>query len=98
MALITLEEAKAHLGLDGFNDRDATVTQKIEEASVIVLRHIKATDAAWTPETAPADIKAATKFVLYDLYYHLEGSENGDAVLSRTVVEILRFHRMPSIA
>lgn len=98
MALITLTEAKAHLGLDGINDRDPVVTQKIEEASAIVLTHIKATADQWTDQTAPADIKAATKFVLYDLYYHPEGSQTDDSVLSATVISILRHYRMPSIA
>lgn len=98
MALITLTEAKAHLGLDGFTDRDAAVTQKMEEASAIVLKHIKATEPVWTDATAPYDIKAAVKFVLYDLYYHPEGSNDDDAVLSRTVIDLLRSYRMPSIA
>lgn len=98
MALITLAEAKAHLGLEGFDDRDAMVTQKMEEASAIVLKHIKATEPVWDATSAPYDIKAAVKFVLYDLYYHPEGSNDDDAVLSRTVIDLLRSYRMPSIA
>ncbi len=98
MALITLTEAKAHLGLDDIDDRDPVVTQKMEEASAIVLKHIKATTSQWTDQTAPYDIKAATKFVLYDLYYHPEGSQTDDSVLSRTVLNLLSPYRMPSIA
>jgi hypothetical protein len=98
MALITLEDAKAHLGLEGIDDRDQSVRQKMEEASAIVLKHIKAAEPVWTPETAPYDIKAAVKLVLYDLYYLPSGAGEEESVLSPTVINLLRGYRDPTLA
>lgn len=98
MALITLEDAKGHLGLEGIDDRDAIVLQKIEEASAIVLKHVKAKDPVWTVETTPYDVKAAVKLVLYDLYYLPGGAGEDDSVLSSTVLNLLRGYRDPTLA
>jgi hypothetical protein len=98
MALVTLDDAKRHLGLEGINDRDAIVTQKMEEASAIVLKHVKAKDPVWTVADVPFDVKAAVKLVLYDLYYLPGGAGEPDSVLSQTVLNLLRGYRDPTLA
>lgn len=98
MALITLEDAKGHLGLEGIDDRDAIVLQKIEEASAIVLTHVKAKPPFWTVDNVPPEARAAVKLVLYDLYYLPGGAGEPDSVLSPTVLNLLRAYRDPTLA
>lgn len=110
MGLVSLTRALRHLRLvddeeiDDSADLDIPhieeVMEKIEDASAIVLKHIKDPDneAELTPETTPGDIQAATLLVLSDLWEHRAGSKDEDVVLSTAVLNILRGHRDPTLA
>ena len=72
LALVTLVQGKRQLRVDNA-DSDADVQEKIEQASAIVVRYLKAQAVAgWltTPPTVdvPLDVQAAVLVVLDDLY------------------------------
>lgn len=55
MALITLEDAKKHLGIHVEDEsRDDQVLQKMEQASAMVINYLKRPDHGWTVATDPA--------------------------------------------
>lgn len=93
-ALVSLTEAKKHLGIDSADAGDtAEVTLKSEMASEIVLDYIEDRESDWTDTTAPKLIKAAVLIVLGDLYADREG-----AGIPEGVKHILRRYRDPALA
>lgn len=94
MALLTLDEAKTHLRIDGTDD-DIEVTTKVNEASAIILDYLKWNTSPEPDETtAPGYMKAACKLVLGELYAEREG---GDPI-SPAVVSLLARSRDPAYA
>lgn len=94
MALLTLEEAKTHLRVDGTDD-DTEVTTKINEASAIILDYLKWGASPEPDETnAPGYMKAACKLVLGELYADREGGNP----ISPAVVSLLARARDPAYA
>lgn len=91
MALITLQEARDQARIDGIYD-EADVLRKMEQATTIALNYIKRPDADWTVETVPPDIKAAILLVFEALYDHHE------EIMSKTVTDLLVWHRDPTLA
>lgn len=111
MALVSLTRALMHLRLiesadviDDGSQNDLPeideVLAKIEDATAIVLRHVKDPDntAYWDEDSTPGDVQAATLLVLSDLWEHRAGSGSGDVVISETFVNLLRAHRDPTLA
>lgn len=65
--LVSLAEAKNHLRVDSVYD-DEEIIAKLEQASAIVLRHLKVPVPAWPDFKAEADVRAATLLTLSDLF------------------------------
>lgn len=107
MALVSITRALMHLRLISSPDEDVAyideleeVQAKLEDASAIVLKHIKdpENEAELDADTTPGDIQAAVLIVLSDLWEHRAGSKDEDVVLSATVLNLLRGHRDPTLA
>jgi hypothetical protein len=77
MTVVTLDEAKAHLRVDGADD-DADITLKLAAAEDDVSRYLGRpvpwTDADGVEVPVPAAVKAAILLVLGDLYANREVS------------------------
>jgi len=91
MALITLQEARDQARIDATFD-EVDVLRKMEQATSIVLKYIKLLEHGWTVETVPPEIKAAILLVFEALYDHHE------EILSKTVRDLLVWHRDPTLA
>lgn len=109
--LVTVEQVNNALRLDlvigtgspvEFDDwRLADIEEKIEQASDAVLDYLKMPDSTWTPETAPARVRAAVILVIGSLLDDtkaelLTGLAGGD--LKNPVVALLYRSRDPSLA
>lgn len=106
MALVTYAAAVNHLRQQGVLDlspEDSDLASKIEQASALVLVHLKR-PAEWTAETNPADdpefaiVQAAVLVVLGNLYRFRGDDENAPAPVSERVVAMLSMLRDPSLA
>lgn len=109
-ALIDTAMAISQVNADVYDS--ALVTQKVLEASAIVMRHIKLAefpdewsddlDASPVQYTVPFEIQAATLLVFGTLWQFREGSSPSSFrevdVLSPAVVGLLRAHRDPTLA
>lgn len=93
VALVTVDEATARTRIDDV-DEDTTIQSIIEEASAIVVKHIKKPDHGWTAQTAPADIKSAVLLVAARIYADREGEEEWLNVSARN---LLVGHRDPTL-
>lgn len=90
--MITLDQAKYHLRVDG-NHEDADIQTRLTLATAIVLDYLK--DSA-APTTHGADvIDAAILLVLGELYMNREG---GADPLSPSVRALLERQREPTLA
>lgn len=99
--LVTLPEAKAHLGVI-HNGDDADITAKIEAASEAVLTYLK---AETVPPMAEKVAKQATLLLLGEFYERREAEQEGEigqsfgyGFLPRPVVALLYPHRDPSFS
>jgi hypothetical protein len=110
MDLVTADQVKAHLRIDG-TDEDASISNFILEGSSIVLDYIKKTEAEatamWTAGSPPAFavpglVQAATLLVIGALYFNREGDigtrMRAPLILSDAVVSLLARQRDPAIA
>lgn len=106
MALITYEQAVAHLKQQGVLDvspADADLTLKVQQASAIVLVHLKR-PAEWDVDSDPSDdpefaiVQAAVLKVLGNLYRFRGDDEKAAAPVSEDVVAMLSMLRDPSLA
>ena len=98
MALITKEQAKSHLLID-YDDRDADLEMKMQQAEEIVVDYLKKPDHGWTVETVPKTVQAAILLVLTALFDDRDGSGEGDYITpSGPVARLLARHRDPAIA
>lgn len=99
VALVTLEAAKEHLRIDA-DDQNDEVTDRINDASDIVIDYLKRPDHGWTDETVPGQVRASVLLVLGALWVNRDGV--GDAVdldpISPAVVSLLRRMRDPALA
>lgn len=101
MNLVTLDQVNMHLRIDG-HAAAPDVMIKIEQASAIVLTHIKygSLDDDGDPvhdfsAGVPHDIQSATLLVIGEL---MKEREAGSDPLSQAVRDILAPYRMPSLA
>ena len=106
MALVTYDDAVRHLKQDGVLDgspADADLTLKIEQASALVLIHLKR-PAEWTVDSIAADdpefaiVQAAVFRVLGNLYRFRGDDDGAPAPIDDAVVSMLSMLRDPSLA
>lgn len=98
MALITKEQAKNHLLID-FDDRDADLEMKMQQAEEIVVDYLKRPDHGWTEATVPKTVQAAILLVLTALFDDRDGTGEGDYLAPNgPVARLLSRHRDPAIA
>lgn len=101
MAVVTLDEAKAHLRVDG-TEEDADITLKLaaaeDAAAQFLNRPLPWADAAGTEVPVPASVKAAILLMLGDLYSNREGGVFGTIhTVNPTVERLLWPHRRLSL-
>lgn len=92
-ALVTLDQAKADLGILDDTSRDAEVTSKINAAHGIVMKHIKFIDLDALQAEDVDGIRAAEWLVLRSLFFG--ETENP---LSEAVKALLSGYRDPTLA
>lgn len=106
MALVTYDLAVRHLKQQGVLDvspEDTDLAAKIEQASAIVLIHLKR-PAEWTVDSDPTEdpefgiVQAATLKVLGNLYRFRGDDEKSPSPLSDDVVDMLSILRDPTLA
>ncbi len=106
MALVCYDDAVNHLRQQGVLDgspADADLTLKIEQASALVLIHLKR-PAEWHVEMDPADdpefaiVQAAVLRVLGNLYRFRGDDETSVEPISPDVVRMLSMLRDPTMA
>ena len=114
MALVTLDELKAHLKISGTDDDD-DLEAKLAEAEAIVLGYVNQrvsdgddwsdTVNAWTSETAPREVRAAIKMQAGELYRYRGDDEAADThqkrehgMLSTYVMALLYRYRDPALS
>ncbi len=102
MAIVTLDEAKAHLRVDGPDD-DADIALKLaaaeEAATGFLNRPVPWTDAAGDLVPVPTSVKAAILLILGDLYAAREGVAWGLAVAENpTLARLLLPYRRICLA
>lgn len=98
MAVLTLDEIKAHLRLDG-NEEDAHLTLLSEAAEDYAAQYLGRSlpwlDDSGAPVPVPASVRAALLLVIGDLYENREGVMVGTiAAVNPTVERLLHFHRV----
>jgi hypothetical protein len=98
MALITKAQAKNHLLID-FDDRDADLEMKMQQAEKIVIDYLKRPEHGWTEQTVPKTVQAAILLVLTALFDDRNGNGDGDYLAPNgPVARLLSRHRDPAIA
>jgi hypothetical protein len=96
--LITIEQAKQQLRID-FDDQNADLQMKMEQASDIIVDYLKKPDHGWNTETVPKTVQAAILLVLTALFDDRDGSGEGDYITPNgPVARLLARHRDPAIA
>ena len=98
MTVLTLDEIKAHLRLDGSED-DAQLTLLSEAAEDYAAQYLGRSlpwlDDLGAPVAVPASIRAALLLVIGDLYENREGAFVGvSRVDNPTVERLLHFYRV----
>lgn len=105
MALLTLAQAKSHLGVTT-DDRDADIMLKLAQAEVTILARCGATAhwapivAAWTDATVPLSVQAAILILLGHLDRH-RGDDDDPVDVDKVwaqINQLLALHRDPVIA
>jgi len=97
MTVLTLDEIKAHLRLDG-NAEDAQLTL-LSSAAEDYAAHYLGRSLPWLDESGaavavPASIKAALLLIVGDLYENREGAVVGASRTDNpTVNRLMQFHR-----
>ena len=124
-SLLTLEQAKRHLNIDVYADaetsssdadpeagiHDAEIIEKIEEASEVILKHLKDADFLDSDGDVPTNndgnpdipgnVRAAAKLMLGYLWEHRDEDAEGayqDANLPQGVRALLAADRVPTLA
>lgn len=98
MAVLTLDEIKAHLRLDG-NEEDAQLTLLSDAAEDYATQYMGRSlpwlDDEGAPVPVPASVRAALLLVIGDLYENREGAFVGvSRVDNPTVERLLHFYRV----
>lgn len=99
MAVLTLDEIKAHLRLDG-NEEDAQLTLLSEAAEDYAAQYLGRPGIPWNDEDGvtvpvPASVRAAMLLIIGDLYENREDQVVGTIVArTGTADRLLHFHRV----
>lgn len=98
MAVLTLDEIKAHLRLDG-SEEDAQLTLLSEAAEDYAAQYLGRAlpwlDDLGAPEPVPPSVRAALLLIVGDLYENREGAFVGvSRVDNPTVDRLLHFYRV----
>jgi hypothetical protein len=100
--LVTLAQAKAHLGIAAaLTDNDVDVALKVSQASQTVLNYLKFKDGEdpdWTSETVPGDIQAAMLLMLTHLYENRGSDMKADEAVWQAIRRLCERHRDPALA
>jgi len=96
-ALVTLQQAKDQLQVNGFDDDDSQILLRMEEASDIVVGYLKNPANGWTDRTAPPRVRQAVLQVLTNLYFN-RGDADAPSPISQTVKDLLWRDRDPALA
>ncbi|WP_434619207.1 head-tail connector protein [Azospirillum sp. B2RO_4] len=102
MPIVTLEEAKAHLRVDGA-DEDADIALKLAAAEDAAVQHLSRpvpwTDADGAEVPVPPSVKVAILLILGDLYAVREGAIIGAThTMNPTVDRLLGAYRWIPLA
>jgi hypothetical protein len=98
MSLVSLAAAKRHLYLTD-PAQDAAVTEKLEQASAIILRYLDLNgDETWTETTAPQPVQAATLLMLGYLFAGNRGDAPGSTTIWQDIENVLKQFRDPALA
>lgn len=100
MALISLEQAKAHLRVVS-SDEDDDIARKVEQASAVVLDYLKSQAVAgWSDGTVtvPGHVEAATMVMLTHLYENRGDDMAADEDAWKAVERLLMRSRDPALA
>ena len=92
MAVVTLDEAKAHLRIDHDAEDELIgiyLAAATQSAADFIHRPIPWTDEAGEPVEVPAPVKAAILLILGDLYTHREGRFVGATPVDNPAVQML---------
>ncbi|WP_315923506.1 head-tail connector protein [Mesorhizobium sp. SP-1A] len=81
MAIVTLADAKAHLGITDTTD-DALITAKIDASQAWLEQMLGYVIATEFPDTVPADLVEAVKQVTAHFYENRESTVAGLSILS----------------
>jgi len=97
MSIVTLDEAKAHLRVDGAEEDD-DIGLKLAAAEEAIIRHLDRpvpwTDGAGAPVPVPATIKLAILMLLGDLYANRESAIVGtQQSVNQTLARMLSPYR-----
>ncbi len=100
IALVTLDQAKERLRID-FDDDDFDIMSMVSQASAILLKRIKMTEAtindSWgSPLEIPEDIQAVTLEMVAEMYTNREASVAD--ILSDRLLELLVGYRDPTLS
>jgi len=103
-AIVSLQEASAHLRRDDCDGDSLDLSLKIDAASEAVMQYLKWTEAD-VPDPVPFLVKAAVLCLVGEMYSNREGeisdpieAQYGYGYLPKSVVSLLYPLRMPSIA
>lgn len=98
MALVTLEQAKAHLNIvhEAFDDE---IARKVDDATAIVVEYLKSrADATWDETTVPGPVRAGVLYVLTHLFKHRGDDMSLDEAFWRALERLLCRSRDPALA
>lgn len=105
-SLVTLDEAKAHLRVDG-DDEDTLIVLYLEMATDVVLNYVTQAEDDWTDSAgenpAPGVIRIAILLALGGIYQRRGGTSDStsavlDYYLSDPVKNLLARYRDPALA
>jgi hypothetical protein len=93
-----MELAKWQLRID-FNDQNADLEMKMEQASEIVVDYLKRPNHGWTEATVPKTVQSAVLLVLTALWDDRSGNGDGDYLVpDGPVARLLARFRDPAFA
>lgn len=90
--MITLDEAKNHIRVDGTHD-DAAITAMIAAAKA----HIEDYTGIIFADTAPAPVKAAALLMVGDLYENREAQSDRPLMENKTFARLLNPYRAMAV-
>jgi hypothetical protein len=95
--LVTLADAKTHLRITT-SSHDADITEKLADASAIILDYLREPADTWDPTTVPKPVKSAVFLMLTHLYEHRGDDPETDEALWSAIGRLLARLRDPAYA